>query len=128
MDELKPQEVLPAVNIRYVGIGQLTLYLVSDDELLVIERGGPATTFLNLAIAFLSLGAGSLVALMLTSLPTSVYKFTVVIVLTVVSIFSGVVMLVLWWRFRKDASNVIARIRARGIPSAGGTVMEVSSE
>ena len=41
MDEDKSQEMVPATSIRYVGIGQLTLYVVSDEELRMIESGGP---------------------------------------------------------------------------------------
>jgi|ERR1019366_5111806 uncharacterized protein YhhL (DUF1145 family) len=124
MDEQKPQEMVPAVNIRYVGIGQLTLFLVSEDELSLIESGGPAKTLLNLAIALLSVGAGSVVALLLSEPPKEIHKFIIVIVLTVVCLVGGFVLLVLWGRFRRDASDAIRRIRLRGIPSVGAKVME----
>jgi len=128
MHEEQPREMLPALNVRYVGIGQLTVYLVFDDELRIIERGGPSATMLSLAIAFLSLGTGSFVSMMLTDLPKSIYKFTVVVILTTVSIAAGIILTILWWRFHRDVSDVIARIRARDIPSAGARVMETGNE
>jgi hypothetical protein len=128
MHEEQPREMLPALNVRYVGIGQLTVYFVSDDELRIIERGGPSATILSLAIAFLSLGIGSFVSMMLTDLPKSMYKFTVVVILTTVSIAAGIILTIVWWRFRRDVSAITARIRARDIPSTAARVMETGNE
>ena len=124
MDEHKPMELMPPVSIRYVGIGQLTVFFVSDDELHLIESGSPAATCLNLGIAFFSVGIGSLISLLLSEPSKSLHKFVVVIVLTVISFIAGFILLVIWSRLRKQASDVIVRIRGRAIPSAGGTVME----
>jgi uncharacterized membrane protein YgdD (TMEM256/DUF423 family) len=124
MDEQKPQEMLPALNIRYVGIGQLTVFFVSEDELRQIESGSPAATCLNLGIAFFCAGIGSLVSLLLSDPSKSLHKFVVVVVITVLSFIAGFVLLVVWSQLRKQASEVIIRIRRRAIPSAGATVME----
>jgi hypothetical protein len=115
---------MPAVQIRYVGIGQLTLYVVSEDELRMLESGGPSATLLNLAIGFFFLASGLFGTLMLSEPSRSIYKFTVFIVLLVSSLFAGVVLLIVWTHFRKDASEAIERIRKRAIPSAGTPVME----
>jgi hypothetical protein len=117
MNEQQPQEMVPYTKIRYVGIGQLTVYFVSEDELRMIESGGPSSVYLNLAIFFLSVGASFLISLLLSE-PKSIYRFTVSVVLTVGTAIAGFVLLVLWLRSSKSASNVIKQIRARGIPTS----------
>ena len=126
MDEQKPQQMVPYTRIRTVSIGQLTVYFVSDDELRMIESGAPSSTYLNLAILFLSVGASFLASLLLSE-PKSIYRFIVIIVLTIWSLIAGFVLLVLWRRSSKDASNVINRIRARGIPPSEGTIIAGST-
>jgi hypothetical protein len=128
VDEQKSMEVMPAVTIRYVGIGQLTVFLVSEDELRLLESGGAASTCLNLGIAFSSIGFGSLIALMLSNPSESLYKFTVVVVITVLSIISGFVLLAIWHRLRKHTSETISRIRLRAVSAAGGTVLETGDQ
>ncbi|MGA9059488.1 MAG: hypothetical protein WB763_23605 [Terriglobia bacterium] len=124
MDE-QPQQVVPYTRVRYVGIGQLTVYFVSEDELRMIESGGPSSTYLNLAIFFLSVGASFLVSLLLSE-PKSIYKFTVIVVLTIGTAIAGFVLLVLWLRSSKDASNAIRQIRARGISASQETTIKDS--
>ena len=115
---------MPAVQIRYVGIGQLTVYLVSEDELRMIESGGPSATLLNLAVGFLFLAGGLLGSVLLSEPSKSIYKFSVFVILLVCSFITGVVLLIMWCRFRRDAAETIRRIRRRAILSAGATVME----
>jgi orotate phosphoribosyltransferase len=117
MDEQQPQQMVPYTKIRYVGIGQLTVYFVSEDELRMLESGEPSSVYLNLAIAFLSIGASFFISLLLSE-PQSIYKFTVIVVLTVGTVIAGIVLLVLWLRSSKNASNVIKQIRARGISTS----------
>ena len=121
--------MVPLPNIRYVGIGQLTIYLVSEEELRMIESGGPSATYLNLAIGFLSVGSGIGASLLLSGTPASIYRFVVVIVAAIGSLIAGFVLLVLWLRSSKDASNTIKRIRSRGASVGAiveGTVVEGS--
>jgi hypothetical protein len=108
----------PTPSIRFVGFGQLTIYLVSDEELRLIESGGPSATYLNLAIGLLSVGVGIVASLLLAGTPTSIYRFTVVVVIAVGALIAGFILLVLWKRSAKDAATTIRRIRARG--AAGG--------
>jgi uncharacterized membrane protein len=124
LSDQQPQELVPAVNINYVGIGQLTVFFVSEDELRLIETGSPAAACLNLGIAFSSIGIGSLTSLLLSDPSKSLYKFAVGVIITVVSIIAGIALLVIWSRLRKQASETISRIRSRAIASAGGQVME----
>jgi hypothetical protein len=115
---------MPAVEIRYIGISQLTLYIISEDELRMIESGGPSATLLNLGIGFFFMAGGLLGSLLLSDTSKSIYKFSVFVILLVCSFIAGAVLLILWLRFRKDASETIKRIRKRAVSSAGAAVVE----
>jgi len=117
MDEKPPLQMMPYTKIRYIGIGQLTVYLVSEDELRMIESGGPSSTYLNLAIFFLSVAASFFVSALLSE-PKSIYRFIVIVVLTTGAAIAGFVLLFLWRRSSKGALNVIKQIRARGMPTS----------
>lgn len=125
MDEEKPKHMVPYTEIRYVGMGEITIYLVSDDELRMLERGGPASTYLNLAIFFLSMGASFLASLLLSQ-PKSIGRFIIVIALTVGCSIAGVVLGVVWRRSSRDAADTVQRIRARSVPSVSGNIIESS--
>jgi hypothetical protein len=116
------QPLIPSTEIRYVGIGEITIYFVSEDELRVLERGGTSSIFLNLAIFFMSVGA-SFFASLLLSPPPSIRTFVVMVVLTVFTAIAGFVLIFLWWRSSGDATDTIKRIRARRIPP-GGKIIE----
>ena len=113
MEEQQPQQIAPYTKVRYITMGQLTIYFVSEDELRMIESGGPSSTYFNLAIFFLSVGA-SFLASLLFSEPKSTHTFIVVVALIIGNVIAGSVLLILWFQSRRGASNVITQIRARG--------------
>jgi hypothetical protein len=61
---------------------------------------------------------------LLSDTSKSIYKFSVFVILLVCSFIAGAVLLILWLRFRKDASETIKRIRKRAVSSAGAAVVE----
>ena len=122
MNTREAQPLIPYTEIRYVGMGEITIYLVSDDELRLLERGGVSSTFLNLAIFFMSIAA-SFFASLLLSPPPSIKKFLVMVVLTVSTAIAGLVLIVLWRRSSRDVLDTVRRIRARRVPP-GGEVVE----
>jgi hypothetical protein len=129
VDENKQTEGLPAAafDVRYVGMGELVIYYVSDEQLRAIEAGSPATTMFTLAIALLSIWIGSLVTLLLSAPSPSVYRFDIVIGVLLVSFFGGIILLILWSRYKRDPSDVIKRIRSRAsLPMA--PVIQVAPE
>ena len=120
------QGMSPYAEIRYVAMGEITIYLVSEDELRLIEQGEPSSTYLNLAILFLSVGASFLASLLLSE-PKSIKRFIVVIVITVGCLIAGFVLLILWRRFARNKADTIKRIRARRISPSSGNVVEAST-
>lgn len=123
MGDQKPHEIVPRTDIRYVGMGQLIVYLVSDDELRLIESGGPSSTYLNLAIFFLSVGFSFLASLIFSE-AKSIDRFIVVVIVIVACLIAGSILLVLWLRSSKDATHAITRIRARLTPGAEESIIE----
>jgi hypothetical protein len=117
---------MPAVQIRYVASGELVFYVISEDDLRMLESGGPSATYLNLAIGFLFLAVGLFGSMMLSEPSKSMYRFTVVIVLLVCTFIAGLVLLIVWFRNRKDASETGRRIRKRGILPSGTKIVEGS--
>jgi hypothetical protein len=70
----------------------------------------------------------SLLASLLLSEPRSIYRFIVVTVIITGSLIAGIILLLLWRRSSKDATNAIERIRARGDPSSTGIVIKATIE
>ena len=121
MDQSTSQHMVPSTRVRYIGIGELTVYLISEDELSMLERGSPSSTYLNLAIFFLSIGLTFLGSYTLSD-PVSIKAFVVIVAAICGSLIAGSILLVLWMRSAKDASSVARRIRARGISSSETTI------
>lgn len=127
MEDQGTHEMVPRTDIRYVGMGQLIVYLVSDDELRMMESGGPSSTYLNLAIFFLSVGLSFLASLIFSD-AKSIQRFIVVVVILVACLTAGLVLLTLWFRSSKDATRTIARIRARLTPPLEGGIIQERKE
>jgi hypothetical protein len=104
--------------IRYVPMGTITVYWVSEDELRLIETGGPSSVYLNFAIALLSIGGTFLASLALSDV-RSMKVFVVFVVLMVVSLLAGLILLVLWRRASRSSQNTIQAIRSRDVPPEG---------
>lgn len=102
--------LIPSTEIRYIGIGEITIYFVSDDELRVLERGGTSSTFLNLAIFFMSVGASFFASLLLSPPPT-IKTFVVMVVLTAFTAIAGFVLIILWRKSSGDATDTIKHVR-----------------
>ena len=120
---------LTTTPTRVIAYGEMTLYQVSDEELRLIEIGGLSSTYLNLPIAFLSSAVSLLFSFLLAGSPTSIYRFTFLMVLLVGTGLAGIILLIIWRRSNKSAQSTIDQIRARaarGIPA--GTIIDVPSE
>lgn len=123
MEDNQLQKGFPPVSVRLVGMGELTVYMVYEHELAAIERGSPATTMVSLAISLLSIAAGLLGSLMLSGAPVSIYRFIIFSVLLTLCSITGVVLLILSRRFRREPSDIIKCIRARKEVPTGPVVM-----
>jgi len=117
------KQIVPYTSVKYVGMGEIVIYLVSDDELSMLERGDPSSTYLNLAIFFLSIGISFLVSL-LVSEPKTQHTFVVMVVITVLAFMIGIVLTVLWLRTSGEVSKVVQRIRDRKVSPEAPSVIQ----
>ncbi|MCK4241416.1 MAG: hypothetical protein KAX30_07310 [Candidatus Atribacteria bacterium] len=99
----------------------LSIYDVTDNELELLEKGSPSSTYLNFAIFLLSVGFSFLISLLTVDI-NSIKIYTTYAIFTVIGIIAGIILLVLWYREHSATSEVIKKIKER-IPSA-----EISKE
>ena len=106
---------LPA--IRRARFGQLIIYEISDTELQLIERGAPDSLFLTFGIFLISIGISFIITLLSTSID-SIRIFTTFVVISTIGLVTGVILLGLWWWYRKTRSDLFRSIRER-LPQEG---------
>ncbi len=104
--------------IRIAPLGELRLYVISEDELNEFENGSPASLQLNFALALLASGISFLIALLSTNFD-SIKTFAVFVILSVVFLLVGAILLANWHRLRKSSKGLAKRIRDRMPPAVG---------
>ncbi len=115
-----------SLRIRRGKVDSVDLYEIKDSELDLLEKGSPAGLYLNFAIFLLSIAFSALAALCTTMTFKYALMQTVFVVVLVVGILLGVLLLILWYRGRKDVAEVIKTIRNR-IPPESPSVPPVGS-
>ena len=108
------KEFLP--EVRRARFDKLTIYEISHSELELIERGSPDSIYLNLAIALLSIAASFTATLCTATVDDRI--FMVFSILTTVGYMVGGVLLILWWRSRRNVTSCFTVIRQR-LPPEG---------
>lgn len=104
------------------SIDSLSVFEITDWELEIFERGAPGSTFFNFSSILLSVGF-SFLACLITLTTSSNRIFTVMVVITVISLICGFVLLALWLKFGTSMSEVCKRVRAR-VPSIDSSPIE----
>lgn len=98
--------------IKRGSVPSLSLYEVTDYELDVLEQGSPAGLFLNFGIFLLSVGLSFTLAVTTVDIADD-RLFIIYSILSVVGIALGVILILLWFRFRKSTKHVCTKIRGR---------------
>ncbi len=104
-----PQKDAEIVTYR---IPRIEVYQVTDDELCRIEEGcSRVSQDFNFATNFLSFGIAFFIALLTATFSESLRTIFIIILVVcgVVFLYTGA----RWWRQRKKAPSVIAKIRSR---------------
>lgn len=104
--------------IRVAPLGELRVYVISEDELNEPEQGSPASQHLNFALALLASGLSFLATLLTTSIQSN-RTFAVFVVLSVVFLLVGTILFSNWFRLRRSSKGLAQRIRERMPPAAG---------
>ena len=90
----------------------LSIYEVTDNELEVLEKGSPSSTYLNFSVFLLSIGFSFLITVLTVDV-ASIKIFTSFVLITITGIILGAVLLVLWYRESDTTSEVIKKIKNR---------------
>jgi hypothetical protein len=102
-------------EIDWVPLGRITVYHVTETELDGLGRGSPDSVFLTFGVFALTAGLSFLASLLAMDAPTT-SVLAVFVVLTAVGILAGLVLLALWWVFRRGNKTLIETIKARRLP------------
>ncbi len=104
------------IEVTHGRFDSLSIYEVTDNELEILEKGSPSSTYLNFAILLLSMGF-SFLANVLTVDIASIKVFALFIMLMFIGIILGIILIVLWYRENDTTSEVIKKIKNR-IPAS----------
>ncbi|OGI88017.1 hypothetical protein A2906_02975 [Candidatus Nomurabacteria bacterium RIFCSPLOWO2_01_FULL_37_25] len=109
------EQISSGVKINRAKLGSISLYDVTEDELSLLERGSPASTYLNFAIGLLSIGISFFISIFSTKIE-DIKVYVVFWVIALVTTIGGIILFVVWRQANKSAENVIQRIKNRMSP------------
>lgn len=109
-DSNKEGEIVKVKRARY---DSLELFDVSENELTIIERGSPSSTYLNFAIFLLSIAISFLTTLLTVDLKENQTLFTVFTVICVLGFMVGLFLIIIWYRSKNEFDEVLKKIRNR---------------
>lgn len=112
------EQTSSGVKINRGKLGSISLYEVTEDELDLLERGSPNSTYLNFAIGLFSVGISFFVSIFSTKID-DIKVYVVFWVVALITTIGGVVLFVVWRQANKATESVIQRIKNRlSLPSA----------
>lgn len=100
------------VKINRGKLGSISLYEVTEDELNILERGSPSSTYLNFSIGLLSIGISFFISIFSTKID-DLKVYAVFWIIALVTTIAGIVLFVVWRQANKATENVIQRIKNR---------------
>jgi len=109
------EQISSGVKINRAKLGSISLYDVTEDELSLLERGSPASTYLNFAIGLLSIGISFFISIFSTKIE-DIKVYVVFWIIALVTTIGGIILFVVWRQANKSAENVIQRIKNRMSP------------
>ena len=110
MTARKPRETNPLIH--RARIESLVIYEISEQELMLLERGSSEAVYLNFALGLLPTSLSFLIALLATEIE-STKIYIVFVVVAIVTGISGLVLLALWWQCHQSARDLFRVIRDR---------------
>jgi len=119
-------DVKDEISISRAKLESITVYDVMEEELEIIERGSPSSTYLNFSIALLSIFLSTLTTMIITKIESD-RVFIGFICVCLLTGISGLVLLVLWIRSNNATKSIFVKIRARKSASKIREVAEVDT-
>ena len=100
------------VSVRRAHVGSIDIYEVKDNELDILEKGGPMETQFNFAVLLISLAFSSAISLFTATFKSEIVQNTFVVV-AVVGFLGSVYLFIQWYQGKKPIKGVIKDIRDR---------------
>jgi len=113
------------VRVNRAKLGSISVYEITEDELDLLERGSPNSTYFNFAIALLSISISFLISVFSTTIE-SIKVYAVFWIVALVTLILGSVLLLVWWRASKGIKSIFKRIRERMAPT--NSIIEAETE
>ena len=104
--------------IRVAPLGELRVYMVTEEELNIISRGSPGSVLSNFALALLPLAAAFLITLLSTTI-NSVAALVFFVCACLTCLIAGLICLALWWQHHRNTRTLVDQIRRRMPPAEG---------
>jgi NADH:ubiquinone oxidoreductase subunit K len=100
------------IRVRRAYVDCVELYEVKEHELIQLEKGSDADIFLNFAIFLFSTAFACNLTLVSANFTKPIFQ-TFAIVVTVIGYLLSLLLIILWFRNRKNINEVIKQIRKR---------------
>jgi len=123
-----PAEPTESYPVRRGKFDSLTLYEVSEQELLIIEKGSSTSLFLNLAIFFLSVSLSFFASIFTVEWfpegqKAHLITFIVFLIIAVLTIIAGLICGLVWWKskdsFKETINTIKNRLKAEKVTDTG---------
>lgn len=99
-------------KIRRGRVDSLSLYEITEHELVTLENGSPSSLYLNFSLLLLTTATSFLISLLTTTIESD-RTYAIFVILVVVGYVLGVLLGIIWWRTRQSVSVITKRIRSR---------------
>ena len=100
------------VTVRRARVGSIDIYEVKDNELDILEKGGPMETQFNFAVFLFSLAFSSTISLFTATFKSEIIQDIFGFV-AVVGFLGSVYLFIQWYQDKKPIKSVIKDIRDR---------------
>ena len=99
-------------KIRRGRVDSLSLYEITEHELVTLENGSPSSLYLNFSLLLLTTATSFLISLLTTTIESD-RTYAIFVILVVVGYVLGVLLGIIWWRTKQSVSVITKRIRSR---------------
>ena len=101
------------VKVKRARYDSLELFEVSENELSIIERGSPSSTYMNFSIFLLSIALSFLTTLLTIDFKEKQNLFIIFTIICVLGFMVGIFLTIIWFMSKNEFDDVLKKIRKR---------------
>lgn len=101
-----------SLRVRRGRVDSVNLYEVKENELEMLENGERTSLQLNFSIFLLSIAFSGILTLC-TATFSSIFLQNTFLFITIIGIFLGLYLLLIWWKGKKSIKKIIQQIKDR---------------